>query len=97
MVIETGSADTATLSNVLNVIKERKYRIEALKLAAEALGKGGTCYITVYEGDLSGEGKVTTKGYQMNRRLKDYLRDVKMVFNQVGIHDGVIIAQNLWC
>jgi len=96
MVIETGCADTATLSNVLNVIKERKYRLEALKLAAEAVGKGGTVYITVYEGDRSGKGKETTKGYQMNRKLKDYLRDVRMVFNQVGLHDGVIIAQNLW-
>lgn len=96
MLIETGCADTATLSNVLNVIKERKFRIEALELAAQALGKGALCYITVYEGNRSGIGTKTTKGYQLNRKLKDYLREVKSVFNQVSIQDGVIYAQNLW-
>lgn len=82
-------ADSATVSNVLNVIKERDKRIEVLK---QAKRWAKVTFIAVYQGDKSGIGKATTKGWQENRRLADYLPEVQEVFSNVEIHNGVIIA-----
>lgn len=82
-------ADSATLSNVLCVIKERGKRIEALQRAKRW---AKVTFISVYEGDKSGIGKATTKGWQENRRLADYIPEVQEVFKNVEIRNGVIIA-----
>jgi len=83
--------DTVTISNVLNVIKDKKHRLELLKLAAQY-----ECpvYITAYEGDKSGVGKETTKGYQLNRKLKDYESEIREVFRVVKRTNGFIKAYN---
>lgn len=83
-------ADTATISNVLNVIKERSNRIEVLKTAKRWAKK---TYIGVYEGDKSGTGRETKKGcWQENRVLADYIPEVREVFSNVEIRNGMIIA-----
>ena len=92
-VIANQIADTATMSNVLNVIQHRRHRLDALKVAATSIGHGGTVYITVYEGDGSGKGKKTSKGYQLNRKLAKYLREVKEVFTDVELVAKMIIAR----
>lgn len=83
--------DTVTISNVLNVIKDKEHRLELLKLAAQY-----ECpvYITAYEGDKSGIGKETTKGYQNNRKLKDYESEIREVFRVVKRENGYITAYN---
>ena len=94
LLVSYSQADTATLSNVLNVIRERHHRLEALRVAAQALGNRGICYITVYVGDRSGKGKRTTKGWQCHRALKTYLKEVRSVFESASIQEGVIVAFN---
>ena len=85
--------DTVTISNVLNVIKDKEHRLELLKLAAQY---GCPVYITAYEGDRSGIGKETTKGYQLNRKLKDYESEIKEVFRVVKRTNGFIKAYNAY-
>lgn len=92
VILEVGyePADSATLSNLLNVLKERSKRIEALKRAKRW---AKVTFITVYEGNKSGIGKATKRGcWQENRRLADYLSEVQEVFQNVEIRNGVIIA-----
>ena len=83
-------ADTATISNTLNVIRERGKRIELLRCAkrwAEVV------FISVYEGDKTGTGRQTKKGcWQENRKLEDYIPEVFEVFENVRIEKGMIIA-----
>ena len=83
---------TVTISNVLNVIKDKEHRLEVLRLASQA--NPIYCLITVYEGDRSGDGKETTKGYQLNRKLKDYESEIKEVFRFVKRKNGYIYAYN---
>jgi hypothetical protein len=85
-------AYTVTISNVLNVIKERKVRIYILTQASYVLKTNGTVYIKVYEGDGTGRGKRTTKGWQNNMPTKSYLSEVKKVFPKAYIKYGLIIA-----
>ena len=87
-------ADTSTISNVLNVVAERSVRIEILKNSKNAIKMDGEVYITVYEGDKTGTGKKTTKGYQLNRKLRDYIEEVSEVFENVTVKNGMIIAKN---
>jgi hypothetical protein len=88
---KNGGCDTVTISNVLNVIEHKEHRLELLKLAAQQYCP---VYITVYEGDKSGIGKQTTKGYQLNRKLKDYESEIKEVFRVVKREGGYITAYN---
>lgn len=85
-------ADTSTISNVLNVIAEKDVRIEVLRNSKNAIKKGGNVYISIYEGDKTGIAKETTKGYQLNRKLSGYVDEVKEVFDNVTVKNGIIIA-----
>ncbi len=66
-------ADTATIANVLNVIKEGSVRAAVLRFAAKFTRPGGLVYIDVHEGDRSGRGRPTRDGYQTNLRAAAYL------------------------
>jgi hypothetical protein len=86
--------DTVTLSNVLNVIKERGDRKTILYNSLGHLKKGGVIYISVYEGNKSGKGKVTKPDcWQENKTLKAYLSMVKKVFSNARIEHGIIIGE----
>lgn len=80
---QNGGADTVTCSNVLNVIAEESERLAVLRNCKRYLKAGGTCYITVYEGNGKGEGAPTKSGYQLNRKTKDYEDEIKKVFSSV--------------
>lgn len=80
---QNGGADTVTCSNVLNVIAEESERLAVLRNCKRYLKSGGTCYITVYEGNGKGEGAPTKSGYQLNRKTKDYEDEIKKVFSSV--------------
>lgn len=87
------TADTATISNVLNVIPDEANQIETLETAYKHIKPNGKVYITVYEGNKSGVGKATgADQYQQNKKLQDYLSTVKKVFPNVKIEKGMIIA-----
>ena len=77
---QNGGADTSTLSNVLNVIKEKSARIACLKNIRNLLKPSGVLYVTVYEGSGSGEGKPTSSGYQRNLKTAGYLEEIQEIF-----------------
>lgn len=89
---ENGGADTATISNVLNVIAEPEARQTVLRNTKKLLKPNGTVYITVYEGDKSEEGKETSSGYQLNKPTKDYVEEIEKVFPNVQRRGKLIIA-----
>ncbi len=90
---EEGQSDTVTISNVLNVIREQSARNEVLANAVDAVKPDGTVYITVYEGDGSGVGKETSKGWQENRLTSSYIPEIRKYFSDLTIKDKVIYAR----
>lgn len=90
-----GGADTVTLFNVLNTIKEPEVHREVLETAKSHLKPGGRLYISVYAGDKSGVGRQTkADSWQRNENIRNYLKAVHSVFPNAGIQKGVIHAIN---
>lgn len=91
--LNTRKADSATLSNVLNVIKEPAVRKGVLTDMWLRMGRGATAFITVYEGDRSSKGRQTGKdSWQNNKPLAEYLQEVREVFGDARITKGMIVA-----
>jgi SAM-dependent methyltransferase len=86
-------ASTVTVNNVLNVIAESDARDFVVKDAARYLKPDGTAYFLVYEGDRSGEGKRTSKGFQNNKKAEFYLPAVKEHFSEVSRQGNMIVAR----
>jgi hypothetical protein len=82
-IIQDGGADTATVANVLNVIRSKADRAKTIQRAANAVGSKGVAYFQVHEGDRSGVGRVTTKGWQEHRKLATYTPEIEKVFKIV--------------
>jgi hypothetical protein len=78
--IAGGQAATATVSNVLNVIKEPSSREKVIRQAYDALAPGGSAYFAIYEGDKSGTSSATPKGWQENRATATYVPEIERVF-----------------
>ena len=76
-VMNRSDYDTATVANVLNVIAEKDARLDVLRAAKT---RAGVVFISVYEGDRSGVGRVTRDGWQEHRKIEDYLTEVREVF-----------------
>lgn len=93
-IINGGKADTSTVSNVLNVIREPASRAQTIFNAAYSIKPSGTSYFTIYEGNGTGKGAVSSKGWQENRKTADYLDEVRNFFNDVSVKNGVIIAKH---
>ena len=86
-------ADTATVSNVLNVIPDEANQIKTLETAYKSLKDDGEVFITVYEGNKSGVGKVTgSDQFQQNKKLSGYLDTVRKVFPNATVKGGMIRA-----
>ncbi len=84
-------AESTTCFNVLNVIKEKKYRKQVIKNCKRKNTKA--IYFSVYEGDKSGEGRQTRNNdYQNNKRLSEYLDEVKSVYSSATMKKGMIIV-----
>jgi hypothetical protein len=95
MVLSKAPFDTSTVNNVLNVIQEDDAQEEVLRLAKKLTKDGGKIYVSVYIGDESGEGKKTTKGFQHNKKLKEYFPLLKKVlgsFSRVKGTTNAIVA-----
>jgi hypothetical protein len=88
-----GNADTATISNVLNVIAEPAARDQVIRQAADAIKPDGEAYFSVYDGDKSGKGKETPRGYQLNRKLSDYIDEIEKHFGSVTKKGNILIAK----
>lgn len=94
LVLDEAPFDSATLSNVLNVVMEKEVRLGILTHMKSLLRANGKAYITVYQGNLSGVAKVNEKrnSCQLNKPLKDYVDEVLEVFENAEIKNGMIIA-----
>ena len=86
--------DTVTVANVLNVIKEDVVRDNVILQAAKALKPNGTAYFGIYEGNASGNGKETSKGWQNNRKTADYIPEIAKRFKTIKKSGNMIIASN---
>lgn len=79
--------DYAMLSNVLNVIAEKRVRLQVLYDIKCHLCQEGELYIKIYEGNGSGVMKVNERrnSCQLNLKTREYLPEVQAVFgvNQV--------------
>ena len=91
--IRNGQADTATVSNVLNVIKEKANRLRVIMQASNAIKENGEAYFTVYEDAKKKEGATGKDQYQLHRKAQEYLTEVETMFDEVHLHKGVIIAR----
>lgn len=89
---DAGGADTATCSNVLNVIKEPEVRMNVLQNIRKLVKPSGTVYITVYEGTGKGDEGPTKSGYQLNRKTADYLEEIQQVFPDAVRKGKLIVA-----
>lgn len=85
-------ADTGTVCNVLNVIKEPRYRQQVLKNVRSLVKSGGKVYISCYRGKDSEPG-ATSNGWQENRPLYTYVEEVtKAGYTHVALKDKMIVA-----
>jgi len=92
--MRTEAADTATAANVLNVIAEPEARADVIRQAMTNIKPGGTAYFQIYEGAGTGVGKVTSKGFQNNKKTADYIGEVEEIFGPDNVRrkGNVIIA-----
>jgi hypothetical protein len=98
---ENGGADIALCSNVLNVIKEPEVRLDVLQKIANLTKPSGKVYITVYEGNGTGDGKVTKQNkdsndgsWQNNMKTVGYLDEIRQVFPDAKSKGKLIYATN---
>lgn len=92
--VRNGQANIATVNNVLNVIREPENRIRVIKQAHNALHEDGKAYFTIYEGNKTGVGAPSQKGesWQNNAKLTEYLEEIRNIFGDVRIKNGMIVA-----
>lgn len=82
--------DIIMLNNVLNVIAEDSVLMDVLGQVYDYAGDDTDIYITIYEGDKSGIGKVTTKGYQRNQKLKEYKDYILEWFDVIDVRGNIL-------
>jgi hypothetical protein len=90
--IADGGADTATVNNVLNVIKEPGNRHKVIAQAADAIKLDGEAYFLIYEGNRSGKGGPTKAGYQNNLNAKSYVKEISRYFGNVTQRGNLLVA-----
>jgi len=97
-VVKNGYAETASLSNVLNVIQSGESRKFLIKQAWKNLNLGGALYVTVYEGDRSSKGRKTKADcWQENRKTDDYIQEIAERFGKDNVKRSgklIIAAKN---
>lgn len=92
-----GKTDTATVNNVLNVIKEPQARSQVIAQAADAVKPEGVAYFKIYEGSKSGKGsspKSKPDNWQENRKTESYTDEVKAHFQDVQRRGDILIAKD---
>lgn len=89
-------ADIIVCSNVLNVINDGNIICDILKKFHE-LSRYSDIFIMVYEGDRTGRGKETSKGYQTNLKKEMYQTVLNCYsrFNKWDIKKGVITNRKI--
>lgn len=83
---ELGGVDSVTLLNVLNTIREKETRLYVIKDAYNFLKPGGVFIITIFKGDKTGNGALSSKKtWQENRGIYTYINEIKEAIGEVEI------------
>ena len=85
--------DTITVCNVLNVINCDKMMQTVIMQAARAADDDTIVFFQIHNGDKSGVGHETTKGYQRNVPTHWYLPFVRLWFNEAEHKGKFIVAR----
>jgi len=91
--IHSGQADTATVSNVLNVIAEKSVRGGVIAQAADAIKQDGYAYFTIY-GDTKKASGETSKGYQLHWSPDKYIPEIEQHFGKVERKGHHLVASD---
>jgi hypothetical protein len=86
-VIHKGKADIIVIANVLNVIKEKEWRIKSMEYAKCFLKEDGHVCLSIYNAEkttkyVEGVGQPTTKGWQMCQPKSFYKEEILSVFDK---------------
>lgn len=92
MYVSTGY-DVITCCNVLNVINCPYARHDVITKCMDWVKEGGKVYFQIYEGNGSGIGKETSKGYQMNKKTQEYMQEINAVFGGCERKGNIIITR----
>lgn len=79
-------------ANVLNVIKENEVVDDVVRNISRLAGKNTLCIFCVYEGNGTGRGTRTTKGWQRNQRTASYVPVIQRYFTNVERRFNLIFA-----
>ncbi len=86
-------ADTVTIFNVLNVIKEYEMQINVLNLALEMVNEGGMVFVrSTYMNPAKVSGVTKSGTFQHYKTQEEYLEIVKKVFPNAKLKHGIIFA-----
>jgi hypothetical protein len=92
--IYNNDVDTATIFNVLNVIKERKIQLNVIRLAFSALKEGGMLYArSTYMNPAKRSGVTKSGTFQHYKTQREYLEIVKKIFPNAELKFGIIFAK----
>ena len=92
-------ADTASVTNVLNIIKEPEVQLDVIRQAAKAIREDGTAYFQIHEGEKTGIGRITKtkdgvpESWQNHASTLSYVDKVRKYFNDVTRKGNIIIAK----
>ena len=92
-VIRIKGVHTATIFNVLNVIKERENQTAVIRLAFDSLKKGGIVFVrSTYKNPAKVSGVTKSGTFQHYLTQQEYLEIVKEVFPEAKLKFGIIYA-----
>jgi hypothetical protein len=92
-IIFNNGVDTVTIFNVLNVIKEKKNQLKAIRMAYNALKIGGMLFVrSTYMNPAKVSGVTKSGTFQHYLTQTDYLGLVQKIFPNAMLKYGLIFA-----
>lgn len=97
--IQSKKCDGVMINNVLNVIAEKANRKQVILQAHDSLKEGCSAIFLIYEGDKSGQSRMTKKtkdssSFQMNKKADFFLDEIREVFgNNIEKKGSFLIAK----
>ena len=85
--------DTVSVNNVLNVIGPLEAKIQTVRQAATVLKDDGEAYFLIHEGNKTGIGAPTPRGWQSNMKTAEYIPIIQRYFREVERKGNMIIAR----
>jgi hypothetical protein len=93
-ILNVDGVQTATIFNVLNVIKEREVQLDVVKFAFHSLDiNGGMVFVrSTYKNPAKVSGVTKSGTFQHYLTQQEYLEIVKEVFPEAKLKFGIIYA-----